>query len=74
MLIFSVIVLVLNAISVIGSPWALLLLWEGTCIILAEGQEGGLRGGFLVFVSVCLCFFCKKVIILQVVKLGSLPI
>lgn len=44
------------------------------CIILAEGQEGGLRGGFLVFVSVCFCFFCKKVIILQVDKVGSLPI
>ena len=46
----------------------------GACIILAEGQEGGLRGGFLVFVSVCLCIFCKKVIILQVDKVGSLPI
>jgi hypothetical protein len=33
-----------------------------------------LRGGFLVFVSVCFCFFCKKVIILQVDKVGSLPI
>jgi hypothetical protein len=43
----------------------------GACIILAEGQEGGLRGGFLVFVSVCFCFFCKKVIILQVDKVGT---
>lgn len=47
---------------------------RGACIIPAEGQEGGLRGGFLVFVSVCFCFFCKKVIILQVDKVGSLPI
>jgi hypothetical protein len=38
------------------------------------GAGGGLRGGFLVFVSVCFCFFCKKVIILQVDKVGSLPI
>jgi hypothetical protein len=47
--------------------------------VLRRGVRGGAfamsvrRGedGFLVFVSVCFCFFCKKVIILQVDKVGT---